>query len=82
MHVDIKVIRDSDVDLCLEQRECAVISDTVATANEGVLADHLGSLSGYGWAAGSFSTMCVIVLFLPCRRSSKVNHDPRKTFGH
>lgn len=46
-----KSFRDSDVDLCLEQRECAVISDTVATANEGVLADHLGSLSGYGWAA-------------------------------
>ena len=28
-----------------------MISDTVATANEGVLKDHLGSLSGYGWAA-------------------------------
>jgi N-acyl-D-aspartate/D-glutamate deacylase len=28
-----------------------VISDTVATANEGVLKDHLGSLTGYGWAA-------------------------------
>ena len=43
--------RDSDVDLCLSQAECAVISDTVATANEGILKDHLGSLSGYGWAA-------------------------------
>lgn len=43
--------RDSDVDLCLNQPECAVISDTVATANEGVLKDHLGSLTGYGWAA-------------------------------
>ena len=46
-----KSFKDSDVDLCLDQPECAVISDTVATANEGVLADHLGSLSGYGWAA-------------------------------
>ena len=43
--------RDEDVDLCLNQSECAVISDTVATANEGVLKDHLGSLTGYGWAA-------------------------------
>lgn len=43
--------RDSDIDLCLNQPECAVISDTVATANEGVLKDHLGSLTGYGWAA-------------------------------
>lgn len=46
-----KSFRDSDVDLCLSQPECAVISDTVATANEGVLQDHLGSLTGYGWAA-------------------------------
>ena len=43
--------RESDLDLCLQQPECAVISDTVATANEGVLKDHIGSLSGYGWAA-------------------------------
>lgn len=46
-----KSFRDSDVDLCLSQPECAVISDTVATANDGVLKDHLGSLTGYGWAA-------------------------------
>lgn len=46
-----KSFRDSDVDLCLEQPECAVISDTVAIANEGILKDHIGSLSGYGWAA-------------------------------
>jgi len=39
------------VDLCLEQDECAVISDTVAIANDGILKDHIGSLSGYGWAA-------------------------------
>ncbi|MEW9920146.1 amidohydrolase family protein [Marimonas sp. MJW-29] len=46
-----KSFRNSDVDLCLEQDECAVISDTVAIANDGVLKDHIGSLSGYGWAA-------------------------------
>ena len=46
-----KSFRNSDVDLCLQQPECAVISDTVAIANEGVLKDHIGSLSGYGWAA-------------------------------
>lgn len=46
-----KSFRDSDVDLCLQQPECAVISDTVAIANDGILKDHVGSLSGYGWAA-------------------------------
>ena len=43
--------RENDVDLCLQQPECAVISDTVAIANDGVLKDLVGSLSGYGWAA-------------------------------
>ncbi|MFN3973170.1 MAG: N-acyl-D-amino-acid deacylase family protein [Gemmobacter sp.] len=43
--------RDADIALCLAQPECAVISDTVAIANDGVLKDQLGSLSGYGWAA-------------------------------
>lgn len=46
-----KSFRNDDVDLCLQQAECAVISDTVAIANDGVLSDHIGSLSGYGWAA-------------------------------
>ena len=46
-----KSFRDSDVELCLQQSECAVISDTVAIANDGILKDCLGSLSGYGWAA-------------------------------
>ncbi len=46
-----KSFRDDDLDLCLQQQECAVISDTVATATDGILKDHLGSLSGYGWAA-------------------------------
>lgn len=43
--------REDDIDLCLSQNECAVISDTAALANDGVLKDHIGSLSGYGWAA-------------------------------
>ncbi len=46
-----KSFSDDDVELCLQQPECAVISDTVAVANEGILKDHVGSLSGYGWAA-------------------------------
>lgn len=46
-----KSFRNDDLDLCLAQPECAVISDTVACANDGILKDHLGSLSGYGWAA-------------------------------
>ena len=46
-----KSFRESDLDLCLQQPECAVISDTVAIANDGVLKDLVGSLSGYGWAA-------------------------------
>jgi N-acyl-D-aspartate/D-glutamate deacylase len=43
--------READIDLCLSQPECAVISDTAALAPDGVLKDHIGSLSGYGWAA-------------------------------
>ncbi|KIN61802.1 N-acyl-D-amino-acid deacylase [Sulfitobacter noctilucae] len=46
-----KSFRNSDVDLCLQQDASAVISDTVAIANDGILKDHIGSLSGYGWAA-------------------------------
>ena len=46
-----KSFRNDDIDLCLEQSECAVISDTVAIANDGILSEHVGSLSGYGWAA-------------------------------
>ncbi len=46
-----KSFSDIDVELCLRQPECAVISDTVAIANDGILKDFVGSLSGYGWAA-------------------------------
>lgn len=40
-----------DIRLALQQPECAVISDTQALAPYGCLKHHIGSLSGYGWAA-------------------------------
>ena len=42
---------DDDIELCLRQPECVVISDTLALAPYGALANHVGSISGYGWAA-------------------------------
>ena len=42
--------KESELDLCLQQPECAVISDTLAMAPYGELSQQLGSLSGYGWA--------------------------------
>lgn len=42
---------DDDIELCLAQPECAVISDTLALAPYGELKDRVGSISGYGWAA-------------------------------
>ena len=42
---------DDDIDLCLHQPECAVISDTLALAPYGALEKYVGSVSGYGWAA-------------------------------
>ena len=42
---------DDDIDLCLRQPECAVISDTLALAPYGALEKYVGSVSGYGWAA-------------------------------
>ena len=42
---------ESDIELCLKQPECAVISDTLALAPYGDLATQLGSLSGYGWTS-------------------------------
>jgi N-acyl-D-aspartate/D-glutamate deacylase len=42
---------DDDIKLALLQPECAVISDTLALAPYGCLKHHIGSLSGYGWAA-------------------------------
>ena len=40
-----------DIELALQQPQCAVISDTQALAPYGCLKHHIGSLSGYGWAA-------------------------------
>ncbi len=42
---------ESDIQLALSQPDCAVISDTLALSPEGCLKHHIGSLSGYGWAA-------------------------------
>ena len=42
---------EDDIRLALGQPECAVISDTLALSPEGCLKHHIGSLSGYGWAA-------------------------------
>ena len=42
---------DDDIQLCLRQPECAVISDTLALAPYGPLEKYVGSVSGYGWAA-------------------------------
>ncbi|MGR3592530.1 MAG: N-acyl-D-amino-acid deacylase family protein [Limimaricola soesokkakensis] len=42
---------DADIDLCLSQPECGVISDTIAAASDGILREHVGSITGYGWAA-------------------------------
>jgi N-acyl-D-amino-acid deacylase len=47
---------DDDIDLCLEQSQCAVISDTLALAPYGALSKHVGSISGYGWAARFLGT--------------------------
>ena len=41
---------EDDIRLCLQQADCAVISDTLALAPDGPLEDQIGSLSGYGWA--------------------------------
>ena len=42
---------NGDIKLALQQPQCAVISDTQALAPYGCLKHHIGSLSGYGWAA-------------------------------
>lgn len=43
--------REVDIDQCLKDDACSVISDTLALAPYGDLAEHIGSLSGYGWTA-------------------------------
>ena len=47
---------DDDIRLCIKQDQCAVISDTLALSPYGPLANHIGSLSGYGWAARFLET--------------------------
>ena len=47
---------EDDIHLCLQQDQCAVISDTLALASNGPLEHHIGSLSGYGWAARFLGT--------------------------
>nr|WP_306265577.1 amidohydrolase family protein [Pararhizobium sp. IMCC3301] len=42
---------EDDIRLAISQPDCAIISDTLALAPEGCLKHHVGSLSGYGWAA-------------------------------
>ena len=42
---------ESEIEMFMRDSACAVISDTAALAPDGVLADQLFSLSGYGWAA-------------------------------
>ena len=57
---------DDDIQLCLKQDQCAVISDTLALSPYGPLENHIGSLSGYGWAARFLGTyvrdQCIISL--------------------
>ena len=43
--------RHDDMVLCLQQSDCAVISDTKAVAPVGLLENEIGSLSGYGWTS-------------------------------
>lgn len=42
---------EDQIRLAIAQPDCAIISDTLALAPEGCLKHHIGSLSGYGWAA-------------------------------
>ncbi len=42
---------EDDIRLAISQPDCAIISDTLALSPEGCLKHHIGSLSGYGWAA-------------------------------
>ncbi len=42
---------DADICLCLQDRRCSVMSDTLSVSRRGPLAGVIGSLSGYGWTA-------------------------------
>jgi N-acyl-D-amino-acid deacylase len=42
---------EKDVELCIEQPECAVMSDTLALSRHASMQPVIGSLSGFGWTA-------------------------------
>jgi N-acyl-D-amino-acid deacylase len=42
---------EQDVQLCIEQPECAVMSDTLALSRHAAMQPVIGSLSGFGWTA-------------------------------
>jgi N-acyl-D-amino-acid deacylase len=42
---------ESDVRLCIEQPDCAVMSDTLALSRHAAMQPVIGSLSGFGWTA-------------------------------
>jgi N-acyl-D-amino-acid deacylase len=42
---------DADICLCLRDRRCSVMSDSLTVSRRGPLAEVIGSLSGYGWTA-------------------------------
>jgi N-acyl-D-amino-acid deacylase len=42
---------ESDVRLCIQQSECAVMSDTLALSRHSTMQPVIGSLSGFGWTA-------------------------------
>ncbi len=42
---------DADICLCLRDRRCSVMSDTLSVSTHGPLAGVIGSLSGHGWTA-------------------------------
>ena len=42
---------EKDVQLCIEQQECAVMSDTLALSRHAAMQPVIGSLSGFGWTA-------------------------------
>jgi N-acyl-D-amino-acid deacylase len=42
---------EDDVRLCIEQPECAVMSDTLALSRHSAMQPVIGSLSGFGWTA-------------------------------
>lgn len=42
---------EDDIRLAISQPDCVIFSNALALAPDGCLKNHIGSLSGYGWAA-------------------------------